>query len=445
MAQEQVDYSPNYLKVVWDNWHKVVAGALICAIAGAIFAYVAPRQYQSTVTLLVYPPLFKEVEGLAATRRTPEQMQLELDEMMPRTFPVETYRTIAKSNSLIKDVIDAMKGEGTPGLEGALVEDVSENLDVELVQLGRRTAQRGVTYSQMILFHARADNPKLATGLAQKWAELFKERVDLLASRGIEETVTSIGSMWKQTADDLGKAEDGLVAFKKVWNLDLMKLEKASKEKSLTLLEDQLDQTEIQLADTSGQLAALQKELKSEPPIRVLFKAPSDDVYWTLKKSASGTGEAPLTPEDGLRTEEFNPNYTVTRDLAVAAQQILQGLQSKRDRLISKVEELRTDIETLQKDIAEQETAQKRLERDVTTFENTYNLVASKLEKGKIAKATSKTSDIQIAGDAVEPGRPVGGRRLFKIAAAALVGMLISVAYVVADYSIRVSPSVATG
>lgn len=445
MAQEQVDYSPNYLKVVWDNWHKVVAGALICAIAGAIFAYAAPRKYQSTVALLVYPPLFKEADEIAATRRTPEQMRLELDEMMPRTFPVETYRTIAKSSSLIKDVIDAMKSEGVPGLEGALVEDVRENLEVELVQLGRRTAQRGVTYSQMILFHARADSPNLAARLAQKWAELFKKRVDGLASTGIDDTVTSIGSMWKQTVEDLGNAEDELVTFKKVWNLDLMKLEKSSKETSLTLLEDQLDQTEIELADASGQVAALQKELKSELPIRVLFKAPSDDVYWTLKKSASGTGETPLTPEDGLRTEEFNPNYTVTRDLAVAAQQILQGLQSKRDRLISKVTEIRTDIDGLQKNIAEQETAQKRLERDVTTFENTYNLVASKLEKGKIAKTTSQTSDIHIAGDAVEPGRPVGGRRLFKIAAAALVGVLLGIAYVVANYSIRMSPPVAPG
>jgi uncharacterized protein involved in exopolysaccharide biosynthesis len=446
MEREQVDYSPNYLKVVWDNWHKVVAGTLVCAIAGAIFTFLAPRMYQSTATLLVYPPLFKEVEE-QSTRRTPEQMQLELDEMMPGTFPVETYKTIAKSKGLIQEVIKAVTDSRVVGLEGALLEDVSENLEVELVQLGRRTTQRGITYSQTILFHARADTPELAAQLAQTWAELFKKRVDKLASTGIDETFTSISSMWTQTVEDLSKAENALVEFKKRWNLDLMKLEKSSKETLLALMEDQLDQTEVDVASASAELAALQEELKDKDMAKIdtLWQAPPAEVYWELKKSASSTSETIISPEDGLRTEVHNPNYTVTRDQEVVAQRKLQGLEGRRDRLISKVGELRTDIGALQTSIAEQDTAQKRLERDVLTFENTYTLVASKLEKGKIAKTTSKTSDIQIAGDAVKPDRPAGGGRAYKVGAAALVGALLGIAYVVADYSIRMGPSVASG
>ena len=209
-------------------------------------------------------------------------------------------------------------------------------------------------------------------------------------------------------------------------------------------MEDQLDTTEIELADASGQLAALQQELKDEDKIETLIKAPSDDVYWMLEKSSSSTGETAIGPEDVMRTEEYNPSYAAARSQEITAQKTVQGLQSKREKLISKVAELRGKIGDLQKDIAEQETVEKQLQRSVLTFETTYQLVASKLEKGKIAQS-SVTSYIDIAGDAVEPGRPVGGRRLFKVAAAALVGALLSMAYVVADYSIRMSPSVATG
>jgi len=438
MEQKQIDYSPNYLKIIWENWYKVAVGAVACAVAGALFTLLTPPTYQSTATLLVYPPLFKEIEESTTARRSPEQMQLQLDEMMPRTFPVETYQIIAKSEGLIKEVIDALE------LEGALVEEISAKLTVELVQIGRRTAQRGTVYAQTILFHARAKSPKLAADLARTWADKFKARIDDLGRTGIDETYLLIQSMWTKTKGDLDAAEKAYEKWRMGWNLDLMRLEKSSKEKSLTLLEDQLDTTEIQLADASGQVAALQQILKDEHKIEALNKAPSDDAYWILKKSASTTGENAIGSQDVLRTEEYNPNYTVARNLEIAAQRTVQGLQGKREKLISKVTELREEIAKLHKDIAEQETVEKQLQRDVTTFETTYQLVASKFEKGKIAK-TSPTSYIEIAGKAVEPGRPTGSRRLLKVAAATLVGALLGIAYVVADYSIRMSPSAATG
>ncbi len=433
MEQRELDYSTNYLKIIWENWYKVLAGTVICAVAGVVFTSLTPPTYQSTVTLLVYPPLFKEVEGSAA-RRTPAQMKLQLDEMMPRTFPVETYKIIAKSQDLIKEVIDTLE------IENMSVEAVSRSLDVELSKLG----PRGALYSQILLFHARSGNPQLAAQLAQTWAELFKERVDDLAWSGIGETYNLMESMWGTTRQELEKAEDDLEKFKTNWNLDLMKLEKEAREESLAFLKEQLDLTEIDVAAASAELAALQQELKNEDRIETLVKAPPDSAYWLLKKSSSTTGESSINSQDVLRTEEYNPIYITAREEEVLVQEDFQGLESRRKRLISRVEELRGEIALLQKDIAEQETVQIRLERDRLTFEATYQLVASKLEKGKIAKI-SQASDIQIAGNAVKPESPTGTRRLFKVAAAALVGVLISIGYVVADYSIRMSPSIASG
>ena len=120
MEQEKSVSTPNYVRLVLVNWYKVVAGMLICAIVGTVYALRMPRTYESTATLLVYPPFFKEAE--ASTRaRTEAEAKLDLDEMMPRTFPVDTYKVLAKSKELVKDIIAEL------GLTDVTVEGLSES------------------------------------------------------------------------------------------------------------------------------------------------------------------------------------------------------------------------------------------------------------------------------------------------------------------------------
>jgi len=440
MGQQVITNSTDYLRIILVNWRKVVLAGAICAAIATITVFVMPRTFESTVTLLVYPPVFKESEQ-ALPRRTSttmEEARAEISEMMPRTFPVETLRAIAQSKDLMKELIDTLK------LEDTLIEDLSRDLSTELIQLGTRSPTYGITYSQTMVLHAKADDPKLAAQLAQTWAGLFKRRVDDLAWSGIEEAYQLIDTMWGGSKKEVEKAEDDFEVWRKQWNMDLMKAEKKAKEELLTTLETDLDQTEVKIADSAAQLAAIQEELAKEKRIDTLFRAPSDDVYWLLKKSPSGGQEKTINPKEGLATEMFNPTYTVTREKEVTSKSELQGLENKKKRLESKIKELRDEVAALQNDIAVQETRSKRLNRDITTFEGTYKLVAEKLEKGKMAKM-NRTSDIQIAGKAVEPQRPVGMRRAGRIVTAAVVGVLIGLAYVVVEYSTRGAQAVPSG
>ncbi len=433
MQQEKRESMPNYFRLVLVNWYKVAAGTLICAIVGTISALRMPRTYESTATLLVYPPFFKETE--ASTRaRTEEEAKLDLTEMMPRTFPVDTYKVIAKSQEIVKAIIDELR------LGDVTVEGLSGRLEVELVKEGTR----GTSYSQVILFHARSNDPRQAKQVADKWASLFKEKVDKLAQNGMKETTSLIGVMWDTTKKDLEDAEGALEKFTKDSNLDLMKGRKKSKEALLTTLETDLDQTEIDIAKARAELVAMSKELEKEEKIEKLFKAPPDAAIWLLEKTPGGDKKGTIGPKDGLLTEEYNPNYTPARDTQIQTQSMLQGLEGKRDKLVSAIEDLNREIENLQREIAEKETEFKLLTRNVTTVESTYELVAAKREKGKIAIA-SVASDIQIAADAVEPEKPVGTRRLFVVAAAALVGAIIGVGYVITEYVVRAGPATATG
>jgi len=432
MKQEERESMPNYVRLVLVNWYKVVAGMLICAIVGTIFALRMPRTYEATAMLLVYPPFFKEAD-VSTRARTDAEAKLDLDEMMPRTFPVETYKVIAKSKEIVKAIIDKLKLDVT-------VEGLSDKLEVELVKVGTR----GTSYSRTILFHARSSDPQRAKQVADNWASLFKEKVDKLAQNGMKGTADLIGEMWINTKGDLEKAEDELEKFTKESNLDLMKARKESKEKLLTTLETDLNNTQINIATASGELAALRTELGKEEKIEKLFKAPPDAAIWVLEKTPRGDETGTIGPKDGFLTEEYNPSYTPARNQEILEQSKLQGLEGKREELVSAIQDLNSEIEDLQKEIAEKETEFTQLTRNVTTVQSTYELVAAKHEKGKIA-LSSIASDIQIAAEAVEPEKPVGTRRLFIVAAAALIGALIGVGYVIAEYSLRVGPAGATG
>ena len=432
MEQEEREGMPNYVRLVLVNWYKVVAGMLICGIFGAIFAFRMPRSYEATAMLLVYPPFFKEAD-VSARARTDEEAKLDLDEMMPRTFPVDTYKVIAKSKEIVKAIIDRL------GLQDVTVEGLSDKLEVELVKVGTR----GTSYSQTILFHARSSEPQQAKQVADEWANLFKAKVDKLAQDGMKDTAGLIGEMWINTKGDLENAEDELEKFTKESNLDLMKARKKSKEELLTSLETDLNNTQIDIATARGELVALRTELGKEEKIEKLFKAPPDAAIWVLEKTPGGDEEGTVDPKDGFLTEEYNPSYTPARDQEILTQSELQGLEGKREKLVSAIQDLNAEIEGLQKDIAEKETEFARLTRNVTTVQSTYELVAAKHEKGKIA-LSSVASDIQIAAEAVEPENPVGTRRLFIVGAAALIGALIGVGYVIAEYSLRVGPAGAT-
>ncbi len=426
MEDKRVKDVNYYIRLIVSNLGTIAAITGVCAVVAVVLLLVLPREYESSVTLLVRPVLLKEPES-GSPQNARQAPKPELAEMMPRTLPVETYRDIALSRELISRVRDKLT------LEDMSIEQLARNLRVELLQLGERSPTRGTLYSQLMMFYARAKTPQLAADIVREWANLFKQRVDSLMWSGIDESATLMDSMYTSSKSELGRAEDALEKFQKTWNLSLMQQQRTSKETLRTKLEEELDNTEIQIAAAEAHLAALEQELAREERIDTLFKAPPDETFWDQMLNPPESGEAvAITPEVGLRSQQLNPNYTATKNAQVQAKKELDGLLKKRDQIIAKIDELEAEIKQLQLDLAEQEKIHKRLTRDVATFEQTYILVASKKEKAKIAKTTEKTSDIQIAANAVVPQQPVGPRRLVKLVLSVVVSVFLATAYVVA-------------
>jgi uncharacterized protein involved in exopolysaccharide biosynthesis len=368
------------------------------------------RVYDSSATLLVFPPTFKDAVKPASSRSSDD-----ITEMMPRALPVEAYKAIALSSPLLSQVVAKLH------LEKCDVESLRSSLEVELVQLGSRGAM-GTSYAQTFIFHAKAQSPEIAAKTAQVWAEVFKEQVDGVAARGAHESFGLLDSLHAATKAELEQAETALVEQKKKWNVDLYRAEIDAKRWQLTEFEGNLKQVEVDLAAEETRLQSLTEELAKEPQKNTYFRAPSDDAYWLADK---GNGPAVTEPEKGLRTEEVNSNYVELRKREIESKGSAAELRARKDALVSKLDELQKEIASLTETLVDKALEQDRFTRDVDNLKTSYGMVRADYEKGRMADQT-QASDIQIAGNAVVPSKPSSGSRSLKVIMAAFMGMMVT-------------------
>jgi len=430
MAFDDTLSLPTILAWLRFNAKKIMLGGLVCAILAAPLALLKPKSYESSATLLVSPPAFKEV-GKPATTKDVEG----ISEMMPRAMPVEAYKVIALSPPLLYEVIQKAP------LEDTAVKALKERLEVELVQMGSRTSQ-GVTYTQTFIFRARAASPDLAAKIAQTWAEVFKEQVDELATKGVEETFLLLDTLHKNTQAQLEQAELALAEHKKAWNLDLFKAQLEAKQKLLTQFEDNLKQTDVDLASGEMKLKALEEELAKEPQKDVFFRAPSDDAYWIMSTQDGGKGK--VEPDQGLRTEVSNPNYVSTRGDVILAREEVEGLKAQKSAFLLKLDELGKEMEAILVTLADRTVEQDVLTREAESLKSSYATVRAEYEKGRMADQT-QSSDIVIAGKAITPKTETGFTSPKLIVVAGLVGMFLMGAFLALKDLSEMAPKASPG
>jgi capsular polysaccharide biosynthesis protein len=400
------------------NLNKMLLGGAICALLATPVVIFTPKMYQSTVTLLVSPPTFKDREKPPVSR-DPKATIDNVAEMMPRILPMETYKALAFSPPLMAQVIDNLS------LKDTGVKSLKSRLDVELVALGSRTAV-GITYAPTIMFHAKADTPEMAAKIAETWAESFQKMVDGVSDAGVGETLSLLDSLHKNAKAELEQAETALAEHEKAWNLELIKAQIEGKQKTYTQFEQDLKQAEVDLAAAEMKLKAMEEELGKEPEKKTFFRAPSDDAYWIAGVGKEGAKNA----EPGLRTEESNPNYTGTRNEVVKARGEAESLRAKKDSIVVKLGEIDQEIKPLMATLADKTAERNKLTREGESLKASYEVVRAEFERGRMADRT-RASDIVIAGKAIPATEPVTPSSRKLIFAAGFVGILLTAAFLV--------------
>ena len=398
------------------NLRKIVLGGLVFVLLAVPIAFFRPKTYESTVTLLVFPPTFKEQSVTLSSGDPSLQSGGSIATMMPRALPVEAYKMIALSPAVLAEVIHQVP------LENTTVRALEDRIKVELVQMGSRGAQ-GIVYTRALVFRGNAKSPELAANTVETWAKVFKEQVDGVAEKGIGETFTILDTLHSDTKTELEKADLALAEHVKIWNLDLVKAQLEAKQKEYTEFEGTLKKTEVKLASGEMKLKVLEEEFAKEPPKNVYFRAPSDDAYWIT--ATQNGGKPKIQPDQGLRTEKSNPTYEEVRLLVVDEKEDLEGLKAKREAILLKVDELKKEMEALTATLADKTVERDKLTRESESLKANYAVVRSEYMKGRMANLT-KASDIVITGKAVVPDSPDSRGRVKIILLAAFAGMFLT-------------------
>ncbi len=416
---------PDYLLVTLRNWRLLVASAVICALAAAVFSGLRPSTYESSVTLLIHPPLLQRTADEGLVR------------IMDRRLPMETYHAIATSPGLLAQVIDVL------GLEDTTVEDLMGRSEVDRLELrGVRDATDPDQYSYTMTLAVRSKQPEEAANIAETWARLFQERMNELTLDDINDTVEVLEDTHTRAREALLDVENELEEFQKNNNVRHMQALINEKEGLVTSFESQLARLEVDLAAEDARLSSVKAELEREDRIDTLFRAPPDEVFWLSRNSGSfGNLSDSPSGEDmdieelaqmGFRTELLNPNFTAFREEEFRALAKVAAHRSERENLQTKLASLEQEIREMQNELVVRQLEERRLEREVDTHESIYNSVSGAAEMSKMLQAR-QTSDIHIASPAIVPQRPVqlGAGTMLNSVVAALVGLLIALGYIV--------------
>ncbi|MEK7795605.1 MAG: hypothetical protein AAB353_13800 [Candidatus Hydrogenedentota bacterium] len=401
----------NYAFALLSHWKVIVGATAAGVLLGLVSSPIVPQPYEATANVLILPPPFKELPSEETDAAMPKQS---MGELMPRTLPMEAYKTLAESKQLMAAVLrDA-------NVEDITIEELEESTDARLTPLGSRTATFGTQYSPAITLSVTALSPETAAALASTWAKTFKEQVDIVMNAGLDESYALVSGTYTGSETELITAEDALDTFQKEWNLRLMKAQIEGKELEATNLEKRVTELTVQAEGARASLESVQAELAKEVPIQTLWKAPPDEAYWLSPRGADASTK-PLGPESGLKTEQINPNYTTFREKEVMASSNLQGLEQEKMSAASELETLKAAIRTDNETYVSRNTEQDRLLRKVESLRRGFDLASRTLEKSKIAKL-GNSSDIRIVGEVVIPEKSSGIGLLYRLAAGGIVG-----------------------
>ncbi len=294
---------------------------------------------------------------------------------------------------------------------------------------------REVIYSPVITLYATAETPETAKKVVDTWATLFVEKVSNVQSVEANDVYSFVKKEFDDLDTSLREAEEILRDFERENNIDRIKIEKQKYEGLLTELQAQAAQTAVKITAAEDKLARLEEEKEKTPISLSLAKAITDDPMWlSWLEQKRGKDFPDELKGVSLLTQELNPTrLAVERDI-VLTQGELNSLRGELRMTTEKIEEIKTNIESLQRQLAEATMEATRLTRDVTDYTTTRLLLVTERDKAKIA--TGRTvGDVRIWSPAVLPQKPVYPRnKKLVVAFAFLIGLAVSSAYFLARY-----------
>jgi len=367
----------DYIRILWKEKWVVLATFLVAIVAALAISYAQPKQYQTSVTLFLRPPLVLDPNGLVTYA----------------SIPIDTYKQLALANDLLQNALNQVyKGNS-----------LFTNLQLRAqIKIDLQSTSSGSTMKATFTW---PDREKIYE-LANAWAAGF-----------IASYTDFAGDARKSLEQALAKAEEDLAQKQAALNNLLRENPGEILQKEIEALSElyhailiSLNEAKTKLEGAKEELAALQKALKEEP------------LYYTV----SAIPEQPFVPFGGTQPTQgqvLNETYTNLRYQLALKEAEVASLTAQIDQLQNNLAEVRQDLVQKQKELLEWQFEKDQLEQAVSLSSQTYRQLMSTSQM----LAVIETNPVTVVAAPIKPEEPVGPNKKLNVAVAGVLGLFLGV------------------
>jgi len=404
MEEYEVDLR-DYFRVLWKQKWIVIVTFVVAVVTALGISYSLPKVYQTRTSLLIQPPLAKEVGG----------------EVTGTVFAPETYKQLAVAHDLFQEIAndlypDTDEGLGTPGLPGQLKVEVEETTAVGFP--GRFPLCLRATWT--------GNDPELLPVLAETWASRFTEKNAQLFLSQTAQSYDYVKQNFDQAQEELLTQEDARDQYKKENQLEVLQAEVSVLQDDYQSYFDQLPEKRKQLASVEATLTALQETIAEKPRYLVLERSVSSEALWNFLAHGAGAEELSAIPPLKLEDQQFNSVYLNLKAQLATNEVSGRVLREDVSYLESALETTQTALEKKRAYLIEVQTELERFAREISISKGFYGSLASRLQEAKIARAETAAA-IRIIEAPVMPTSPIGPNKKMNVAVAGVLGLFLGI------------------
>jgi uncharacterized protein involved in exopolysaccharide biosynthesis len=367
----------DYIRILWKEKWVVLATFLVAIIAALAISYAQPKQYQTSVTLFLRPPLVLDPSGRVTYA----------------SVPTDTYKQLALANDLLQSALNQAYKGNSPF--------TSAHLRVQ-IKIDLQSTSSGTTLKATFTW---PDRDKVFE-LANAWANAFVVFYTDFAG----DARTSLEQALAKAEEDLAKKQADLDNFLRENPGQMLQEETETLAQIYRATLISLNETKTKLEAVKENLSSLQKALEKEP------------LYYTLT-AFPGQSPMPLWGTEPTTVQVLNETYTNLRYQLALKEGEVASLIVQIDQFQKSVAEVRQNLAQKEEELLEWQFKKNQLEQAVSVASSTCQQLMSALQM----LAAVETKPVIVVETPIKPEEPVGPSKKLNVAVAGVLGLFLGV------------------
>lgn len=373
------------------------------------------------LSFLVLKPVYEAKTTLMAAT-------INLDIVGADTSEVE--KLLNKMGQAPQMSIDAYKEQiNAPNTLQATIKELGlDKLGIDRIKLQKMVTVGTIANTNLLFITIKYKEKQIAADIANSLAKQF---ITTVSENAKEQANKSSVYLKQQMEIEKTSLDDTRLEYKDYLSQpkgkNELESEIAVKISLVTQFKSNLISAGVDETAMKAAIAAGEKELGSTPEKITLRRALVDDAYLAgLAKDKLGNGVS--TANMQIESEEINEAHSMLQQEIDKLRLTLADTQSKRENYTKQISSTQVELEGLQVNLAEKQYQETTVLQKMTFAQSTYEAFLKKYEETRIVKSTDiGQSAIIVISPAIEPLLPVGPRKMFNIAVAAMLGLMVSV------------------